>query len=65
MALDVDILEGFGRSDLPLDQARDQYMHGASVTRFDENLVSAGIQEVDGESFFIKALGCFNPKRNF
>ena len=65
MAFYVAILEGFVRYYFPLYQAREQYMHGASVPRSDENLISVGLQEVDGDFFCRKALGCFNPRRNF
>ena len=65
MALYVDILEDFVISDLPLDHSWDQDIHGASFPRYDDNLVSTGLQEVDGEKYYSKALGCFNTRRNF
>ena len=65
MALYVDILEDFVISDLPLDQSWDQDMHGASVPRYDDNLISTVLQEVDGEKILQQSTWMFQHQKEF
>ena len=65
MALYVARLEGFVISYLQLDQARYQDMHGASIPRSNKNLVSAGLQEVDGENILQQITWMFQPQQEF
>ena len=65
VALYVDILEDFVISDLPLDQSWDQDMHGASFPRYYDNLVSTGLQEVDGEKILQQSTWMFQHQKEF